>query len=137
MKNPKSPVALPAVSLDGRLMTPVLTAYARGDGFAIQIYSDEGPFMRLSVNLSNEMPPAWSFWAKTWSENEPYTQAILDQCSWLTKSSTTRINEFGCCAELWGIQCDKLPDRVQEEIMALTGWARQDSEKTHAPRQRQ
>lgn len=107
-------------------MQPFLMAYAQVNEdeprrAAIQIWSDEGPFMRLTVNLEDINPGEWAVWVKTWSENEQYAKEFLVQCPWLEMIGQTDV-DHDCTAELWSINPHLLPTDVSKKVEEFMGW---------------
>ena len=69
---------------------------------AVQFYTtNHEPFMNLSVNLNDPSLKENFFWAKTWSENEPFRQQLLD--SGLFRDTGKRKRTGFVEAELWEI----------------------------------
>lgn len=56
-------------------LTMVPTTYHDGN-LAIQIYAENGPYARLSVNLPDRRLPDHAFWLKDWSDNAPIAEYL-------------------------------------------------------------
>ena len=115
-------IALPEFTLNNEKMYPAMDVYRDGKSCAIKIMSDEGPFMTLSVAL--EKPAGeWKFWAKTWSENQPYIQPILDQCKWFKAVENNELNaDWGVTATMMQIDPKVLSKEMATEISKLMRW---------------
>lgn len=120
-------IFLSSMTIDGRPAQAMGALYTHQAGqpakLAIQIVTHEGPFMRLTVNMGEvHTPGQWAVHVKTWSENEPYIDEVLQTCPWLERAQDAVPASFGCSAEVWNIIPAALSESAMQDIMRLTGW---------------
>lgn len=71
---------------------PMLGAYA-GGRLAIQLFCDEGPYAKVTVNLPDQHLNEDEFFVKDWAEGEPVAQALID-AGWITPTGREVISGF-------------------------------------------
>lgn len=121
MKITSASVDLPPFSLNGRSITPSLMLYAQRDTHgqpicAIQLYSEDGAYGRLSTNIGRSQPGPWSFWLKHWDENAPLIEPFFQGCQWA--SFAYGENDEARCL----IDPDLLPNGTVQKICELMEW---------------
>lgn len=89
----------------------ILTTYKDSDRLAVQfvVKETEEPFCTLSVNLPDQpLPGPEYFWAKTWSENAPIRNQLLN--SGFFEDTGQRAPTGFARAELWKLTVEKALD---------------------------